>query len=382
MGECHNNSSFSMTQDLPENCPDSFNSSAYDLDYGVPREEIPDTTQGCAFFVATIVIAMVLVCIILVCGIGNCLFIASLARYKKLRNLTNLLIANLAVSDILVAVVCCPFLLDYYVAKQLSWDHGLVLCASINYLRTVSLYVSTNALLAIAVDRYMAIVHPMKPRMKYQTAYSLILGVWIVPIVISIPSAYFASEITYPRISSQSHKTFCAQIWTVDHQLYYRFYFLFIFALEFAGPVAIMAVCYARILRELWFKSVPGFQTEQIRKRLHRRRRMVVVLILVLAAYVLCWAPYYSFTLVRDFHPTLISRDRNSLVAFYIIECVAMSNGVINTLCFVSVRNTAKCMRTVTRLRWKSVKCAVGKTVDEHTSSLRVTEDVECTRLR
>ncbi|XP_041741031.2 prokineticin receptor 2 [Coregonus clupeaformis] len=381
MGECHNNSSFAMMQDLPENCPDSFNAS-YELDYGVPLEEIPDTTQGRAFFVATIVIAMVLVCIILVCGIGNCLFIASLARYKKLRNLTNLLIANLALSDILVAVVCCPFLLDYYVVKQLSWDHGLVLCASINYLRTVSLYVSTNALLAIAVDRYMAIVHPMKPRMNYQTAYSLILGVWIVPLVISIPSAYFASETTYPHISSQSHKTFCAQIWPVDHQLYYRSYFLFIFALEFAGPVAVMALCYARILRELWFKSVPGFQTEQIRKRLHRRRRTVVVLILVLTAYVLCWAPYYGFTLVRDFHPTLISRDRNSLVAFYIIECIAMSNGVINTLCFVNVRNNAKCMRTVTRLRWKSIKCAAGKTADEHTSSLRVTEDVECTRLR
>lgn len=128
---------------------------AYDvmLDYEVPPDQIPDTTQGHAFFVATIVIAVVLVCIILVCGVGNCLFIAALARYKKLRNLTNLLIANLAVSDVLVAVVCCPFLMDYYVVKQLSWDHGLVLCASINYLRTVSLYVSTNALLAIAVDR-------------------------------------------------------------------------------------------------------------------------------------------------------------------------------------------------------------------------------------
>lgn len=123
------------------------------LDYDVPLDEIPDTTRGPAFFVATIIIGVVLVGIILVCGIGNCLFIASLARYKQLRNLTNLLIANLAVSDVLVAVVCSPFLLDYYVVKQLSWDHGLVLCAATNYLRTVSLYVSTNALLAIAVDR-------------------------------------------------------------------------------------------------------------------------------------------------------------------------------------------------------------------------------------
>lgn len=125
----------------------------YDTDYGVPDNEMPDTTQGRAFFVATIVIGVVLICIMLVCGVGNFLFIATLARYKKLRNLTNLLIANLAISDFIVAVVCCPFLVDYYVVKQLSWDHGLVLCASVNYLRTVSLYVSTNALLAIAVDR-------------------------------------------------------------------------------------------------------------------------------------------------------------------------------------------------------------------------------------
>lgn len=123
------------------------------VDYGVPAEDIPDTTRGRAFLVASVVMAVVLVVIMAVCGVGNCLFIASLARYKQLRSLTNLLIANLAVSDALVAAVCCPFLLHYYVVKQLSWEHGLLLCAATNYLRTVSLYVSTNALLAIAVDR-------------------------------------------------------------------------------------------------------------------------------------------------------------------------------------------------------------------------------------
>uniref|UniRef100_A0A672ZCA4 Prokineticin receptor 1a n=1 Tax=Sphaeramia orbicularis TaxID=375764 RepID=A0A672ZCA4_9TELE len=356
-----------------------------DLDYEIPPNEIPDTTQGQAFFVATIVIAVVLVGIMLVCGVGNCLFIASLARYKQLRNLTNLLIANLAVSDVLVAVVCCPFLLDYYVVKQLSWDHGLLLCAAINYLRTVSLYVSTNALLAIAVDRFMAILHPLKPRMKHQTAYCVILTVWIVPVFISIPAAYMASETTYPHVEGHSHKTFCAQIWPVDQQVYYRSYFLIIFALEFVFPVTVMAVCYIRISRELWFKDVPGFQTEQIRKRLHRRRRTVVVLILVLVAYVLCWAPYYGFALFRDFYPTLISRDRNSLVAFYIIECIAMSNGVINTLCFVSVRNNTKRLKKDGKFPLKLVTFVAAKSTDEgeaRTSSLRVTEDMEGGRLR
>ncbi|TMS04891.1 Prokineticin receptor 1 [Larimichthys crocea] len=258
-----------MQESLPTGKLDHYMDN-YDMDYDIPPDEIPDTTQGQAFYVATIVIGVVLVCIMLVCGFGNFIFIATLTRYKKLRNLTNLLIANLAISDFIVAVVCCPFLVDYYVVKQLSWDHGLVLCASVNYLRTVSLYVSTNALLAIAVDRYMAIVHPLRPRMKFQTAYCLITGVWIVPILISIPSAYFASEIRYPHggTTPTTHKYFCAQIWPVDQQAYYRSYFLFVFAVEFVAPVIIMAMCYVRISCELWFKNVPGFQTEQIRKRL------------------------------------------------------------------------------------------------------------------
>lgn len=132
---------------------DSANSSGALLDYEGSLDEIPDATQSGAFVLATALIAVVLAAIMLVCGVGNCLFIASLLRFKRLRNLTNMLIANLAVSDVLVAALCCPFLLDYYVVKRLSWEHGLPLCAAVNYLRTVSLYVSTNALLAIAMDR-------------------------------------------------------------------------------------------------------------------------------------------------------------------------------------------------------------------------------------
>ncbi|MEQ2284546.1 hypothetical protein AMECASPLE_022806 [Ameca splendens] len=392
---------------------------SYILDYEVPLEEIPDTTQGLAFSVATIIIAVVLVSIMLICGVGNCFFIASLARFKQLRNLTNLLIANLAVSDVLVAAMCCPFLLDYYVVKKLSWDYGLLLCASINYLRTVSLYVSTNALLAIAVDRctlplarrlleigtkppatlygrsgyrkwmeelkYLAILYPLRPRMRRQTAYCIILTIWIVPIFISIPSAYMASETTYPHIEGHTHKTFCAQIWPVDQQIYYRSYFLLVFALEFVGPVTVMAICYTQISRELWFKDVPGFQTEQIRKRLYRRRRTVVVLILVLVAYVVCWVPYYGFALLRDFYPTIISRNRNSLVAFYIIECIAMSNGIINTLCFIRVQNNRKHLKMANKFPLKLVTVITTRALDEreaHTSSLRVTEVLEEPRLR
>lgn len=247
----------------------------------------------------------------------------------------------------------------------------------------------TSCLLTVEVClcscRYMAIVHPLRPRMKYQTAYCLITGVWIVPILISIPSAYFASVTTYPHGGAATHKVFCAQIWPVDQQAYYQSYFLFVFAVEFVAPVIVMAMCYARISKELWFKNVPGFQTEQIRKRLRCRRKTVMVLIGILTAYILCWAPYYGFTILRDFHPTVISRQKYSLVVFYVIECIAMSNSMINTFCFVSVKNnTVKYLKKIVLLRWRSTY-ALSKTVDEldiRTLSMPVTEEIECIHLR
>ncbi|XP_058143376.1 prokineticin receptor 2 [Dasypus novemcinctus] len=122
-------------------------------DYDGPLDEDGDVTETRTFLAARVVIGVALAGIMLVCGVGNLVFIVALARRRKLRSLTNLLIANLAVSDFLVAAVCCPFEMDYYVVRRLSWEHGRALCAAVNYLRTVSLYVSTNALLAIAADR-------------------------------------------------------------------------------------------------------------------------------------------------------------------------------------------------------------------------------------
>ncbi|XP_039574915.1 prokineticin receptor 1 [Passer montanus] len=353
-------------------------------DYDLPLDSEDDMTKTRTFFTAKIVIGVALAGIMLVCGIGNFIFIAALARYKKLRNLTNLLIANLAISDFIVAIVCCPFEMDYYVVQQLSWEHGHVLCASVNYLRTVSLYVSTNALLAIAVDRYLAIVHPLKPRMNYQTATFLIALVWVISILVAIPSAYFATETVLFIVKNQK-KFFCGQIWPVDQQIYYKSYFLFIFGIEFVAPVITMTLCYARISQELWFKTVPGFQTKQIRKKLQCRRKTVMVLMCILIAYVLCWAPFYGFTIVRDFFPTLLVKEKHYLTAFYIVRCIAMSNSMINTMCFVAVKNnTMKYFKKIMLLRWRSTyKGSKSSTdLDLRTSAMPVTEEVDCIKLQ
>uniref|UniRef100_UPI00358FE852 prokineticin receptor 2-like n=1 Tax=Myxine glutinosa TaxID=7769 RepID=UPI00358FE852 len=291
---------------------------------------------------ARLVIGVALVCIMVVCGLGNMLFSVALLRSKHLRNITNIFIANLAISDLLVAVVCCPFQFEYYVVRQLAWTHGPRLCASINYLRAVSLYVSTNVLLAIAVDRYLVVVHPLKPRVMRPTAYIMVAVVWAVSIFIAIPAAYYARETSVPREGTSKtgeERKFCMQIFPAEDELFYKSYFLFVLAVEFLGPVTTMTLCYACIAKELWFKTVPGHETEQTRQRIRARRRTVLVLVGILVSYILCWAPYYGYAIVRDFFPTVLIRQRHSLNVFYIVECIAMSNSVINTIFIVTFKN-------------------------------------------
>ncbi|XP_069502420.1 prokineticin receptor 2-like [Ambystoma mexicanum] len=324
-----------------------------------------------AFFTARLFIGLVLVCVMMVCGIGNLIFLTTLLCYRKRWNVTNLLIANLAISDFIVAIVCCPFEMDYYVVRQQSWAFGNALCAAVTYVRTVSLYVSTNALLAIAVDRYLVIVHPLKPRMDGQTACGVLALIWLIAFLIAIPSAYFTTETIFDNLQESSSKVFCGQIWPADRIVFYQSYFLFLMAAEFLVPVLAMTLCYIHICRELWFKDLPGVQTEQIRGRLRARRRTVMVLIGVLLAYILCWTPFYGYALIRDFFPTVLLRERYSITAYYMVECIAISNSMINTFFFVAVKNNTRWyMKKVLIQRWKrSYSPDKNITEQEHQSS-------------
>ncbi|KAI8481850.1 G-protein coupled receptor [Branchiostoma belcheri] len=91
--------------------------------------------------------------IMLVCGVGNFLLLLAFLLYKETRTTTNMLIGNLALSDLLVSLLCLPYNMDYHVVHRGAWRHSTALCAVVNYFTSVSHYVSTHALLAIGIDR-------------------------------------------------------------------------------------------------------------------------------------------------------------------------------------------------------------------------------------
>lgn len=140
---------------------DSFSSSYLPFDYAdyfwstsnwqalvnasTPCELLP-LTPGTQIF-----LGIVFALITLICGLGNSLLCFIIFTQKRLRTVTNLLIANLAVSDAMVALLCAPFSLYYYLYQD--WIFGELMCPLVGTIKFVSLFVSVNTLLVIAADR-------------------------------------------------------------------------------------------------------------------------------------------------------------------------------------------------------------------------------------
>ena len=110
------------------------------------KEEVPQAHPA-----AKAVLGLSYSLMIPVCGIGNLLLCYIIYRFRRMRSTTNLLIGNLAFSDFLVAVIVAPFNFYYYMNQD--WPFGKAMCVTVAYLKAVSLYVSTNSLLVIAIDR-------------------------------------------------------------------------------------------------------------------------------------------------------------------------------------------------------------------------------------
>ena len=121
---------------------------------------------------------------------GNSLVCNIIYKTRRMHTVTNLFIANLALSDLLITVFNIPFTVARNVMNQ--WVFGNVLCQLVNFILMCSVYVSTFTMSAIAIDRYIVIVYPLRPRMTLRVGAWLSAGTWTLGSLMSVPFAVYA----------------------------------------------------------------------------------------------------------------------------------------------------------------------------------------------
>ncbi|XP_077984723.1 prokineticin receptor 2-like [Glandiceps talaboti] len=287
--------------------------------------------------VVKILLVVILLLVIMVCGFGNTLLAFTIFRLKRLRTVTNLFIASLALSDALVAVLCAPLSLYFYLAQ--TWIFGEFMCIIVGTVKIVSLNVSVNTLLVIAIERYYVITNPMKPRLSKNCVVLICVLTWLVSSVISIPTA-MNIEMTDRAIDRDGNPiTYCGEFW--GNVTASRAYMLFLTVFEYLLPMVTMAVAYWMIVRKVWFRPNVGNSTPRQRELVcGGRKKMIRMLIIVVASLCLCWGPYYAYNTAVHFNAGILLERNNNMTGYYIVEAIAMSSCVMNTVVFYLLNET------------------------------------------
>ena len=224
---------------------------------------------------------------------GNILVIATIFLNPNMRSTIYYLLANLAFSDLLFAILAplhISMLLDKY-----NWKYGATFCRVYYFIFRSFYTFSVMNLILITVERFLATRYPLSFRGKPKRTLALILGTWVLSFVLSSP---FLSLMKYQRIRPEYSR--CSQMW--PSKLASRTYYTIVYVVLYFIPLALMAFMYALISMTLR-KQPLGFladKNDTQRKQFKARKRMSLLVIVIVIAFFVCWSPWNIIEFVEN----------------------------------------------------------------------------------
>uniref|UniRef100_A0A8C9ZZX8 G protein-coupled receptor 68 n=1 Tax=Sander lucioperca TaxID=283035 RepID=A0A8C9ZZX8_SANLU len=244
------------------------------------------------------------------------------ALQLKQKNELGVYLMNLTVSDLLY-LASLPLWLQYFFQDD-DWSHREWLCQLCGFLLYENIYISIGFLCCISLDRYLAVVHPLRfTSLRSMSAAWLVSAIiWLKEIAVGV--VFFRHKELSKNRKNQSvcFEHYPMQPWEYPIN-YYRFTIGFMF------PLAILSISYLCVLRAVGRSA--GTQPDQKT----RIRQLVSSTILI---FLVCFSPYHVFLLVR----TLLERDCNFIAGIFNYYHMSLLLTTLNCVadpalyCFVS----------------------------------------------
>ena len=229
--------------------------------------------------------------------IGNVLVILVVVLNRQMRTVTNYLFVNMAVADLLLAAFNMPLAIKLIATRSMDWS--VPLCKMIPFVQSLSVAGSVLTLTAISIDRFLAIMFPLKRYVTFSIARIMIAVVWIVGIAVNSPILYAMKIVFY----EQGQKSYCLEVWTpVFTENAARDFTIVLFLASYVFPLLTMSVLYSFVIHNLWVRKVPGVQTQANQLRADRSKKKVLKMLLaVVVVFALCWLPVYIMQFITFF---------------------------------------------------------------------------------
>ncbi|VDI02049.1 tachykinin receptor 3 [Mytilus galloprovincialis] len=274
------------------------------------------------------------VILFLVATVGNLIVIWIVLAHKRMRTVTNYFLVNLAVADALISVLNTLFTSTFLMYQD--WWYGLAWCKFTTFISVCTVAASVLTLMAIAIDRYLAIVHPLRPRPTSRVVLA-ISCIWSVSILLASPNLLYGNEVFY----ANSTQITCTLVWpdgqpsVSDIDLWYN---VIVIIVSYVVPMLILIITYTRVGIELWGQKAIGENTHVQYDRIQSKRRVVKMMIFVVIVFGICWLPYHLYFLIVSAIKD-ISLNRYMQQVYLVIYWIAMSNSMYNPIIYCWMNN-------------------------------------------
>ena len=188
--------------------------------------------------------------------VGNILVILVVATKKNMHTVTNTLVANLAVSDVALGMFTIPFQFQATILQK--WSAAEFMCKVAPFVKDVSVNVSVLSLTVIALDRYIAVMFPLKAGIQKKTALLVFLFIWILSILSAVPTVLYF-EIGKAYVSTKSHfvlKKICNPKYP-SHR-FMTVHTIYLALTQYIVPLTIITFSYTRITVRVWGNTLQG----------------------------------------------------------------------------------------------------------------------------
>lgn len=275
--------------------------------------------------------------IFLISVIGNTLVCVVIARRRRMRTVTNFFVLNLAASDLAITCICIPF--DIPVQENhYKWPYGHVLCKLLYPIQTMAMFSSIFTLTAVSLNRFWAIVHPLRKQMTKRHASVVIVVTWVTCVLLTVPYMMV--------LNLDETNNYCDEFW--PRVEYRKAYTASLFALQYLLPLCVITIAYLKIGLELrTCTSVKsGYSVNSVLHNTHRNeaRKVVRMLVVVTLLFAICVLPNNIMWLWLDFGSGRSYSKFWDTVAFTNIILFANSaaNPIAYTICHENFREEFK----------------------------------------
>uniref|UniRef100_A0A182P4E4 G-protein coupled receptors family 1 profile domain-containing protein n=1 Tax=Anopheles epiroticus TaxID=199890 RepID=A0A182P4E4_9DIPT len=217
---------------------------------------------------------------------GNITVLSILAQRKvRASSRINIMLAHLAIADLLIGW-----------AYTVRWTAGDLMCRVMAFFRTFGLYLSSFILICISVDRYFAVLKPLK--VHEHRAVLMIAAAWIMSGLCSLPQSFIFHLEGHPNITGYQQ---CVTYHYFEEEIYQIIYNVLVMCLMYTFPLIVILYCYGSIYYEIFSRTNPrnleSFRRSSIDVLGRAKRKTLRMTITIVVVFIVCWTPYYVMSL-------------------------------------------------------------------------------------